>query len=233
MSKSLAELRAEKPQSRPERSLTVCLRPDLVAEVQALTEELSSLPVDAVLEDGERQGPPRRVGEGENPRIGEIRSRLTELLDEMAEHEGELRLRAVSDGEWRRWVNEHPARAEGSKGFQRDQEVAAGYCNADDLLDELGMFVASWNDEPLTDGDWEILSANLGSPDLKQAATSVVSMHESRLDFRQWRSGLSANLKRLHASASPAISPSPLDGSTDGSPGPSNTGSTETETPAR
>ena len=150
----------------------------------------------------------------------------------MAEHEGELRLRALTDGEWRRWVNEHPPREEGKPGHQRDQEVTAGYCNADDLIDALGLWAHAWNGEPLAEGDWDIIAANLGSPDFKAAAQTVVGMHETAVPFRQWRSVLSASLKKLDGSASPAPSASVPDGSTAGRPEPSNADSTATDSPA-
>lgn len=233
MSKTLAELRANPPKSRPERSVTLCLAPHLVAEVQALTEELASLPSQSRTDEGgEPTGPPRKMGQGEHPRATEIRARLAVLLEEMAEHEGELRLRATSDGDWRRWVNEHPGREEDQPGHRRDLEVTFGYCNADDLIDALGTYAYSWNGEPLAPGDWALLADNIGGPDLKQAATAVVAMHESRLDFRQWRSGLSETLLKSSASASPENSGSAPDVSTGGSLSRSSEATTETETAA-
>jgi hypothetical protein len=184
--------------------------------VQALSDELSNLPAASPADEG-GDTVPRRVGQGEHPRVGEIRARLAELLDEMAEHEGELRLRASSDGDWRRWVNAHPARDEGQPGHFRDEEVAFGYCNADDLIDSLGTYAHSWNGELLAPDDWAMLAENVGGPDLKQAATAVVAMHESRLDFRQWRSGLSESLRKSNGSDSPAPSKSAPADSTGGS----------------
>lgn len=219
---SLAELRASKPTARPERTLTLCLAPNLVAEVQSLTEELDALPQPQQQRnaDGDRVGPPQRLGEKpvENPRAVEIREALRVLLDRMVEHEGELRVRANDDGEWRRWVNQHPARPEGEPGHDRDQEVAGGYCNADDLIDSLATYAYSWDSEPLTDGDWAILAGNISGADKKMVATAVVTMHESRLDFPSWRNGLYANLERLSGSDLPGLSGSQQGGSTDGPP---------------
>ena len=219
MSKSLADLRANPPVTQAERSVTICLAPHLVAEVQALTEELHAIPEPKVDGNGNPEGPPRRVGVGEDPRAKEIRDRLAVLLDEMAEHEGEMRLRAGEDGAWRLWVNEHPARDEGEPGHKRDVEVTGGYCDADALIEALGDYAYSWNGEPLADGDWDTLfKDSVGGPDKKAMANAVVTMHESRLDFRQWRSGLSDNLHRLSASVSPATSASVPADSTAGSP---------------
>ncbi len=230
MTKSLADLRANPPQSRPERSMTICLAPHLVAEVEALTAELSSLPTLQRTSDESPDAPPRKMAEGPHPRKAEIQDRLRALVEEMGDLEGELRLRATTDGEWRRWVNDHPPRVEGDPGHQRDTEVTGGYCNADDLIDDLGTYAYSWNGETLAPDDWSWLVNNMGGPDLKQAATAVVAMHESRLDFRQWRSALSASLNRSSASVSPARSASAPDASTAGSPEPSSTASTETAT---
>lgn len=228
MAKSLAELRATRPQSRPERSVTLCLVPALVAEVQSLTEELTDL--SGRKEPGE--GSPRRMGQGLGARATEIQARLTELLEEMAEHEGELRLRATrTDGEWRRWCNEHPAREEGEPGYDRDMRVTSGYCNADDLLDDLATYALSWNGEPLAPTDFaDIIEPATSTADKAEIATAVVSMYESRLDFPRLRSSLSASLKRSSALNSPQPSESPTSDSTDGNPAPSSEATTLTVT---
>lgn len=194
MSKTLADLRQNQKPSRPERGYTVCLAQHLVAEVGVLTDELASLEPQ-VDEDGERTGPPRRLGEGDSPRATEIREKLAALLDEMAEHEGELRLRAAEDGQWRRWTNEHPARGDDEPGHKRDQDVAFGYCNADHLIDDLGTYVCAWNGEPLAEGDWPMLAASISAADKKQMAMTVVAMHEIGLDLPKLRIAWSANLR--------------------------------------
>lgn len=212
MSRSLAELRASGPPTRPERSKSLCLAPHLVAEVQALSEEL------ATITQRQATAGPKRAGEGEDPRAAEIRDRLAALLDEMAEHEGELRLRAnLTDGEWRRWCNEHPPRPEDDPARDRDDRVAWGFCNADDLLDNLHLFVHSWEGEPVSEADWrEVIEPRTATADKAEAAQMVVVMYENPLDFRQWRSALQGNLKRLSDSASPAPSTSPTSDSTVG-----------------
>lgn len=193
MPKSLAELRAERPKSRPERFYKVCLAPHLLAEVGSLTDELAGLESGGGGE--ERQDvPPKRMGEGEPPRATVIRERLRVLLDEMADHEGDLKLRAVDDGEWRRWANAHPARADGDPGFKRDQQITFGYCNADALIDDLGRYAVAWNGETLDDGDWAILSESVSAPDKKHLAALVVQMHESDISVPKLRQLLSANL---------------------------------------
>lgn len=209
---SLSELRKDpRPARRAERALTICLAPDLVAEVQALTDELGSLAVAGIRSrDPEEPGPPSRMGDGEDPRADEIRVRLAELLDEMAREEGELRVRAIDDGDWRRWVNEHPARPEGTPGHDRDAEVTAGYCDADALLDDLERYAWTWDGEPLAPGEWNsLLVDKIAAPDKKAIATAVVSMHERSMDLGKWRAGLSAMLKRSPVAGPPAPSADP------------------------
>jgi len=218
---SLSELRKDpRPARRAERALTICLAPDLVAEVQALTEELGTLAVSGLRsDDPDESGPPSRMGDGEDPRADQIRARLAELLDEMAEEEGELRLRAIDDGEWRRWVNEHPSRPEGTPGHDRDAEVTAGYCNADDLLDDLEKYAWTWDGEPLAPGEWATLLVDkIAAPDKKAIATAVVSMHEMSMDLGKWRAGLSAMLKKSPAAGQPAPLADRLPSTSDGSP---------------
>lgn len=187
MGRSLADIRAAKQERRPERTLTICLAPDLVAEVQMLADELDVIATSGALE-------PRKMGQGEPERVGEIRDRMRELLAEMDESTGEMRLRAIEDGAWRRWVNAHPARPEGEPGHEADQEVARGYCNADDLLDDLGPFVHAWDGDLLDDGDWAIMAASTARPDKKRIATAVVAMHEQVMDIPKWGRSLSVTL---------------------------------------
>ena len=223
MPRSLADLRADKaarkPQSLPERAIPLCLAPHLVAEVMSLSMQLDAMPAPTLDDNGERKGPPARIGlRPEDAGAREIRDRIRVLLDEMAEYDGVLRVRAIDDGEWRRWVDEHPPRPEGQPGHDRDVEVAGGYCNADDLIDSLATYAHSWNGEELADGDWEeLLAGNISGADKKDVATAVVTMHESRLDFQQWRSGLSASLTRSNDEPSPGPSGSRRGGSSAGS----------------
>ena len=218
MSKTLADLRAAKATSRPERAYTVCLAQHLVAEVGSLTDELASLDARSVGEDGEEtEGPKKRLGGGP-PRVEEIKARLADLLEEMSEYEGELRIRAVDDGEWRRWTNEHPARDENQPGHKRDQAVTFGYCNADDLIDDLGTYAHSWNGEEMSGDDWTVIAASVSAADKKQIASLVVSMHESDISIPKWRSALSASLASERASNLRNGSASPTADSTGGSP---------------
>lgn len=232
MTKTVAELRATKPEGRPHRTIPLCLAPHLVTEVQDLTHEHDRLNLTSTEdEQGDAaDGPPQRVGGTKSsPRLKEIRARLAELLEEMAEYEGDLTIRAnLTDGEWRRWMNEHPPRAEGEPGHERDQRVTAGFCDADALIDHLGAFVHQWNSEPITAADWaEVFEPVVGTADKADMAGHVVTLYESRLGFQGLRSALSLNLKRLNGSGSPATSASPTSASTAGNPDESTAASTE------
>lgn len=217
---TLAELRARRPVHRSERAFTICLRPDLVAEMQSLSDQLQSLVL-----TGE-DGPPSRMGgEPSDSRADEIEARLHELAQIMAEDEGELRI-ASDEGKWLQWVKEHPARqkTDDPAGYARDIEISrfvTGYapdgspiltprCNADDLIDDLGIWASSWEGEPLTDTDWAVLAASIGRPDKKRIAQGVVAIHEQTdFDLGKWRAGLSVTLRKSPADASPALSADP------------------------
>lgn len=230
--KSLADLRANPPKSRAERAHTLFLAPEKMAEMQALTAELNSILLanPPTSGDGETtDGPPRRVGQGEDPRATEIRARMAALLEEMAEVEGEMRVRAnLTDGEWRRWADDHPARAKGSTGYERDARVTGGYCNTDALIEDLATYVHSWNGDPLSEGDWANIFVESVAPGDKQVLASlVVDLYESRLDFQEWRTSLSVTLKKFDAFESRVASESATSDSTAGN----QPSSTSTSTP--
>lgn len=219
MAKSLADLRSTPPTERPQRSVgPICLRPDLVARVQALTAELDELPEpepprQRKMSEAKAPEPPQ------HPRAVEIRAELDALLAEMAEHEGEMVVRAtLTDGEWRRWVDAHPPRPEGESGHDRDFRATGGICNADALIDVLGSFAHAWNGEELDEGDWAaVFEPVILSGDKVELARAVVTMYEGRTDFRQWRSVLSAGLRKWDGSASRETSGSAASDSTAGS----------------
>lgn len=202
MKQTLDHLRSSKPKARPERSVTLCLAPDLVGDVQALVEERSALMQGRAVEaDPESSSKPRRVGQGVTAREREINKKLAGLFEQIVEHEGEMRLRANwTDGAWRNWVDAHPPRAEGERGHDFDQRAAHGICDADALIAELGAFAFEWNGESMQPTDWnDIFAPVVSGGDKSIMATTVVSMYESRLDFQQWRSSLSAVLSRSNA----------------------------------
>lgn len=174
MSKSIADLRTSPRVGLPERVYSMCLASSLVAEVQVLLDELEAARAvtAAQTERDESVAKPKRLAQGSTT---EIRKRLAAVRDEMVEHTGALTLRGVTNGAWREWADAHPARDENA----RDEEVAYGFCNADDLLADLGRYAYAWNGEPLGAGDWEFIAENAAPGDLKALTELVVQMHES------------------------------------------------------
>lgn len=175
MSKSLVELRQSSRVGLPERSYQLCLAPKLVAEVQALVSQLedAQIAAEAQREGDEGAAKPKRLGE--KFEVVEIRTRLAGLQQEMADHTGTLTLRGMTEGAWRLWVDEHPAR----KDNERDEALAYGMCNADALIDSMESFAHAWNGEPLGAGDWDFLRDNAAAGDIKAIAQLVVAMHET------------------------------------------------------
>lgn len=231
MAKPLSALRAERSTVRPERpyKLIVGDGQKYVAEIARLTAEHDDLLAQPQPVDEENPRPRKLGGQTLPPRVVEIRDRLAELADLMREYEGEVLVRAtLPDGEWEQWRQKHPARDEDQPGHRDDLMITRGYCNADDLMDELAQFVVAWEGEPLGDGDYDAL--NLLRPDKKALAATVVGLYEVGDDLGKLLSDLSALLKSGPSSRSPATSASPRSDSSAGSP--SSDTSTSTTTPA-
>lgn len=197
MSKSIAELRASRHTALPERTMPLCLAQKLVAEVQSLQEERDAILHSERAVEGEPSRP-RRQADKPNPRLTEIAARFDELSDEMREHTGELRIRAITGGEWRRWVDAHPAREAGRRDdgqplfHQIDETIAYGICNAVDLYNDLQRFAVSWNGDELAEGDWDFIANRAAPGDLNEVCRQVVQMHEAV--------GAKAPLSRRHSS---------------------------------
>lgn len=215
------------PRGLPERVYQLCVRRDLLAEVDSLASQLNDAVIAHAREDNDN-APPPRYGEGsEPPAIAETRGRLAALYDEIDEATGELRLRAIRDGEWRQWVNAHPPREDNP----RDELVALGICNADELAEDLGKWVLSWDGDTLAADDWTQHIAPLcAGGDLKALVQTVIVMQEVIEDPKARRL-LSPGAPMSNAAASPpglSVVPSP---STSDESQPSDTStSTPTET---
>lgn len=210
MTKSIAELRASTRVGLPERTYELCISQSLIAEAQSL----ESRKQDVLLEvaTAKEGGEPKRNASAPDPELDEIDKRLTALHDEMAEHTGELRLRAHDAGTWRRWVEANPAREAGrdEKGHPFlnpiDAEVAYGQCNATALLADLGSYVVSWNGDPLAEGDWDFLANRAAPGDLNELCKIVVQLHEmAGLRFPKSRKVSSETTPDVNDSPSPAV----------------------------
>jgi hypothetical protein len=198
---TLAELRAQSgPQPLPRSSKVVTLieGQHLLAESEALAEELLTIAREASRTDadGERTGPPRKAGEGAAlpPRAEEIKARQEAILDELANHQGEIGLHGITGGEWQRFKDDHPPR----KDNANDVRWTGGHCDSSALFSTLGRFVASWDGEPVSEKDWdEWLADRITYADRRDLVPAVVQMHEQ---------GLARSPK--FRSASPTTSPS-------------------------
>lgn len=179
MSKSLAELRQSPRVGLPRRAYQLCVSSAILGEYQSLLAQLEdATATEAAQSEGdESRARPKRMGEKSS--AADIRARLSELRGDLAEHTGTLVLQGITEGEWRLWVDAHPAREDSD----RDNTLAFGCCNADDLIDNLGTFAHSWNGDDLKPGDWDFLKANAAPGDIKTLAQLVVTMHESVVDI--------------------------------------------------
>lgn len=186
MSKSLAELRQSPRVGLPERSYELCLASALVSEVQSLLAELEHVAAtEAAQAEGDEQAArPRRMGDGAESK--RIRARLSDLYAEMSDHTGTLTIKGVTEGDWRLWVDAHPAR----KDNARDNNLAYGLVNIDALVDDLARFASAWNGEPFGPGDWDFIGANASPADLRAIAQLVVAMHEGAVDVPKWLNSL-------------------------------------------
>lgn len=192
MSKTLADLRKEKdqPAQLPTRVIKACLDQSLLADIQRLTSEKSDLLTESVRTtgEGEQAGPPKRQGEGTNPRLAEIDAELEPLYQRLRDTEGEILLRATDGGSWLRWKDAHPAR----EGNESDERFAYGFCNATDLMGDLGKFVISWDGDEFGPGEWDWFSKKVAPADLAECVKAVVEMHESRISAPKSQSTSSA-----------------------------------------
>lgn len=194
---SIAQMRANRQTPRlPERTKSMCLAQDVLAEVESLTNRKMDLQVSAGItanEDGRMvrpDGSPAKASEGGSAsedvaELERIDARLEELFAVMREHTGELTLRAIDSGEWRRWADEHPARVDGHDDQGRpidnavDVAYTYGWCDGSALLARLGDFAVAWNGEKIGPEEWGFIRANAAGGDLKACCQLVVEMHES------------------------------------------------------
>lgn len=188
---SLADLRAQaakKPTSYPTRVLPdVCLDQEATAKVQRLVAEKNELEAESrssLSAEDAADGPPKRVGEGPNPRIAELDAEIDACWNEMRPNSGELLLMGIDGGEWLRWKDANPPR----EGNQSDELLTFGLCNAVALAADLGRYVKAWNGEELGPDDWSgWMSKRVSSADQGAAVRAIVEMHETRLNVPKER----------------------------------------------
>lgn len=195
---TLAELRAmsgPQPLPRATKVVTLVEGQHLLAEMENIDEERTALTVEKTRlrarasgeADGERTGPPRKAGEGSQVagRIAEIDARLAvlkdrsgEIVDDLAEVQGEIGLRGITGGEWQRFKDENPPREDNAQ----DARYAGSNCNSAVLFADLGRFVATWDGEDVTASDWAgWLAERITYADRRDMVAVVVRMHEDGL----------------------------------------------------
>lgn len=184
MAKTLAEMRAQSgPAPRPKITKTVTLTEGqhLLDESERLRDRLMDLLANTSAdadEDAPKQ--PRKMGApAVPPEVDEIRAAQVKLRERLREFQVELGLEGTTSGEWHRWKDEHPPREDSPS----DLRVAGGWCNATDLFDDLGRYVATWDGEPLSPGDWDAhLAERITYADRRDLVTAVVEMFEQGLN---------------------------------------------------
>lgn len=225
--KTIAELRAQSQGTakRAERLKQICLEPQLLAEIQRLTEERQAAFLEALpTGNSDGEAAPRRLSErpaGMSDDVVRLDAEIAEVYDRMIEASGTIVLRASTPGEWRRWVSTHPPR----KDNKIDERLAFGLCDADALANDLAVWVASYNDEPVTPEDLSYVLNTAAPADVNDLIVTVVRMHEEGVAIPKSRSASSASPKRSNDSDSPETSASRTADSTAGSP-PSDTSTT-------
>ncbi|MDN7120306.1 hypothetical protein INN71_02755 [Nocardioides sp. ChNu-153] len=217
MPKSLSELRADtRPDGQPrrvERIKSICLAQHLVAEAQRLQAARADA-FTAVRTEQEGEAPRSMVRSPAESALNAIDTELAAIGEQMRDATGELLLRGMTGGEWRRWVSEHPAR----KGNAIDERWGLGVVDADALANDLGKWVVSYNDEPVDADALAFILDSAAAADVNDMVSIVVQMHEISVTIPKSRSASSDSPTSAPASTSPAPSESHRDGSTAGSP---------------
>jgi hypothetical protein len=197
MSKSLSEMQTSPDVGRVVQTFDICVAGKLAAQLAAADKKFFDLTERAQTarqqyEDEKERGKPTRAGS--KPEHLELERQAQEaaaqsdaIRERMAEHTITLEL-VTSEG-WRAWTIKHPARDPevDRTGARRDQMFARGGCNIDDLIEDLGTYVAKYGDEDPTDGSWPFVRKNASPGDLTRCASTVVQMHEQTVDLGKSR----------------------------------------------
>ena len=150
----------------PEHSLTVCLRGDLVATIEALEAEL-----DRQRDKENEAGTKRMAGKSRSVQLAE---QINEHRAAMAEAEVTFRLRAMPKARWREVKRDHPP-AEDNREDQNLGVALFGIATA--VLPQVTI-------EPeMDDDDWRQLEQVVSSGDWKRLAVAAVWLHEMGVDI--------------------------------------------------
>lgn len=175
----LDEILAEAP-SMPTGSTYVCLDGKAVGEIQELEREKSVILTElATAREAGTAKARKASAPAIDPRIVEIDKQIDALDDRRRERSGYLHYTASNGGDWTRWCAEHPAREDN----HLDDIVTKGYCNAEDLIADLGKYVTGWSEEtgddpePINAAKWAKLAARLHPKSLWDIASGVTALH--------------------------------------------------------
>ncbi|WP_394289508.1 hypothetical protein [Microbacterium sp.] len=218
---SLDELDAT-PAQVPTRDVEVCLDGQLVVRMAELTEEIDALASAAAAR-------PRKGGAPIDSRLREARAELEQVSAKAGEQTGALTLRkAIPQGDWMTFVDEHPPRPEKTTGRDRDDRWAHGLVNVDALIARIADFAHAWDGQEFKPGQFErALLPRLVGGDIGEAAKAVVELYEGRRDFHVARTISDVYLTASSAFSSPETSESPRESSTAGRPAPSSEATTK------
>jgi hypothetical protein len=164
-SKSTKELLAAA--KLPERSVSICLRGDLVADINALERELAAEVAEQTT----------------NKRLGS-KSKAKELADaiegkraEMAESTLDMRLRALTAGRWRELVRKYPP--------TKDDQTGLGV----DLLPFMGEAIPASVVEPadMDEDDWQTFNDNVPPSEINRLMNLVWELNTQGVDIPKSR----------------------------------------------
>lgn len=182
---SLADLRAESgPEPRPVATVPVTLvrGQHLLEEAKRLEERLvdAKARAEAEAEQAESKAAAQKWADDALPdEVEEIKAEYAELRQRMASLQGDLGLVGISGGDWQRFKEDNPPR----KDNALDQRLTSGWCNADALFANLGLFVATWDGEPVQPGAWDDwLAEKICYADRRDLVPAIVDMYETRFD---------------------------------------------------
>lgn len=152
----------------PERTVPICLRADLVAEIEAAERDLT-----------EAQRAPRdSLAAGS--RVRELAERIEALRERMQEHTISFRLRALPRPRWRELIAEHPPR----KGEDGSVDERDKYIGVDTSTFYEAMIRACVVEPELDDDDWRILlEDSLTDRQFDELATAAWALNRHEVDI--------------------------------------------------
>lgn len=150
----------------PERTVSICVRGDLVADIEALEAEAAQVNADRVTNG--------RMSTKASARIKEIASLIAAKQAEMNDHTLSLRVRALKPAEWREIVKRHPA--------PKDSGMIV------DLLPLMGEAIPASTVEPELDADdWATLNDTLPNAEMGKLIDAVWELNTQGVDVPKSR----------------------------------------------